>query len=68
MRTLTIAEWCERHQISRPYFYSLMKAGKAPRTFNIGRSVRITEDADREWRLAREAEASTSTKQEAAAA
>ena len=57
MQSLTILEWCERHKLSRASFYNLMKAGKAPRIMKVGSAVRITDDADRDWCRAREAEA-----------
>lgn len=55
MRSYSILEWCELHGLSRPFFYKLAKQGEAPKTFNIGRCVRITEQANREWLAAREA-------------
>lgn len=57
MQSLTIAEWCARHKLSRATFYNLAQAGKAPRIMKVGRSVRISEAADAEWLSAREAEA-----------
>lgn len=57
MQSLTISQWCERHKLSRASFYNLMKAGKAPRIMKVGSAVRITDDADRDWCRAREADA-----------
>ncbi|WP_082173204.1 helix-turn-helix transcriptional regulator [Methylobacterium platani] len=57
MQSLTIHEWCERHKLSRASFYNLLKAGKAPRIMKVGAAVRITDDADRDWCRAREADA-----------
>lgn len=67
MQSLTISEWCARHKVSRPHFYNLIKAGKAPRIMKVGRAVRISEEADCEWRRAREAETETLMKQREAA-
>lgn len=57
MRAYTIPEWCALRKISRATFYNLIKAGKAPRTMKIGRAVRISEEADRDWVRACEAAA-----------
>jgi predicted DNA-binding transcriptional regulator AlpA len=57
MASKTIDEWCRSHRLSRSTFYNLKKIGKAPRTINIGTAVRITDEADKEWSAAREAEA-----------
>jgi predicted DNA-binding transcriptional regulator AlpA len=54
--SLTIDQWCEKHNLSRSTFYKLKKVGKAPRILKVLEAVRITEDADREWCAAREAE------------
>jgi predicted DNA-binding transcriptional regulator AlpA len=55
----SIEAWCERHSLSRSMYYKLVRAGKAPRTIAVLTSIRITEEADREWVAAREAEADT---------
>jgi predicted DNA-binding transcriptional regulator AlpA len=68
MQSLTIPEWCARHQISRALFYNLMKAGKAPRIMKVGSAVRIRDEADRDWCRAREAETNASLIREASAA
>lgn len=49
MGSLTIQEFCAAHRISRGGFYLLQKHGDAPETFRIGRHVRISEEAAREW-------------------
>jgi predicted DNA-binding transcriptional regulator AlpA len=53
----TIDEWCQKNRLSRSTFYKLKKAGKAPRLAKVLEAVRITEEADKEWVKAREAEA-----------
>ena len=55
--SLTIDQWCEKHNLSRSTFYKLRKIGKAPRIIKVMECIRITEDADRERCSAREAEA-----------
>ena len=49
MRSFSINDFCEMHSISRAYFYLLLKDGKAPKTFRLGRHMRITEQANNEW-------------------
>jgi predicted DNA-binding transcriptional regulator AlpA len=49
MQSYSIDEWAALHRISRAMFYKLQKQGKAPQTFNIGVTVRITEAANAEW-------------------
>ncbi len=53
MNSLTIDEFCRAHRISRGGFYLLAKNGEAPATFKIGRHVRISEQAARDWLAAR---------------
>ncbi len=65
MQSLTIEEWCKRHGLCRSTFYNLQKAGKAPRLMKVGAVVRISEEADRDWVHAREAEAASSRKEAA---
>lgn len=55
MRSFSISEWCDMHGLSRAFYYILQARGEAPRTFPVGSRVRISEDANREWILAREA-------------
>ena len=55
----SIETWCKRHDVSRSTYYKLKAANKAPRTMEVLGCVRISEDADREWVAAREAEASS---------
>lgn len=49
MGSLTIQEFCQMHRISRGGFYLLKKEGEAPETFKIGKHVRISEEAARNW-------------------
>jgi hypothetical protein len=53
----SIPQFCARNNISRSFFYVLKKRGKAPRIMNVdGRQI-ISPEAERDWRLAREHEA-----------
>lgn len=54
MRSFSIDEWCQLHGFCRAFFYKLRASGLAPRTYNVGRIVRITEAANDEWLKARE--------------
>jgi predicted DNA-binding transcriptional regulator AlpA len=55
--SLSIEQWCQRHNLSRSTYYKLKTANKAPRTMEVLGCVRISDDADQEWVKAREAEA-----------
>jgi excisionase family DNA binding protein len=54
--SFTIDEFCKAEKISRSFFYKLESQGKAPKTYTIGRTRRISLDARKAWRTAREAE------------
>jgi hypothetical protein len=54
MSSKTIQQWCDSHGFSRGFFYILKRQNKAPRTFNAGAAVRISDEADTEWVRARE--------------
>ena len=50
----TIASFCAAHHISIPTFYKLRAAGIAPVEMRILNCVRITAEAAKAWRAARE--------------
>jgi hypothetical protein len=52
----TLDEWCERRRISRSMFYLLKKRGQAPKIHYAGKKPIVSDEADREWLAAREAE------------
>lgn len=54
MISYSITEWCKMHGLSRGFFYLLQKRGEAPQTFNVGKLIRISEDANRYWVQERE--------------
>jgi excisionase family DNA binding protein len=49
MRSFSIDQWCELHNLSRSFFYKLCSQGEAPKTFKIGSATRISEDANNAW-------------------
>lgn len=55
----SIARFCEDNDISRSTFYKLDSAGKAPRTFRVGRRRLVSDEAAIEWRRERERETAT---------
>jgi hypothetical protein len=52
--SFSIDEWCERHHVCRATFYNMQKRGEGPDILRIGRSVRISADADARWVAQRE--------------
>jgi predicted DNA-binding transcriptional regulator AlpA len=55
MRSFSIDQWCEMHNLSRSFFYKMARAGDAPRTFKIGVCTRISEAANAAWIAEQEA-------------
>lgn len=47
--SFTIPQFCAAYHISQPHYYSLKKAGKAPRELRIGRRVVIPRKSADEW-------------------
>jgi hypothetical protein len=45
----TILGWCKHHKYSPSTFYKLDRERRAPRTYQVGRTRRITRAADRDW-------------------
>lgn len=52
--SLTIDEFCAKEKISRSFFYKLEGQGKAPKTYPLGRTRRISLAAVAAWRAERE--------------
>jgi excisionase family DNA binding protein len=50
MQTLSVAEFCRQHGISRGLFYNLLREGRAPRVMKVGRRTLISYEAAEEWR------------------
>lgn len=49
MKSYSIDQWCEMHDLSRSMFYKLAHQGEAPKTFKVGTSTRISEAANATW-------------------
>ncbi len=47
----SIAQFCERHNISRAFFYKLSKEGRGPAVMKVGRRRIISAEAAAAWRL-----------------
>lgn len=52
--SFSIAEWCARHDVCRATYYNLQKRGEGPDIMRIGKSVRISGEADTRWVAQRE--------------
>lgn len=53
-QAFTIQEFCFRNGISVCTFYKLKEQDRAPRLMLLGRAIRISIEAERDWRAARE--------------
>lgn len=51
---LSIAQFCEAHNISEGFFYKLKRQGIGPREMKVGARTLITFESAAEWRRARE--------------
>jgi len=51
----TISQFCARQSFSRGYFYKIKKLGLGPREMNVNGLIRITVEAEAEWKAEREA-------------
>ncbi len=49
-RVLTVAQFCDEHQISRGFFNVLKQRGEAPDFIKVGRRVLISVEAAASWR------------------
>src|SRR5262245_58449052 len=52
----TIPSFCESNAISESKYFDLKRRGKGPREIDLGGRTIITPEAERDWRLEREAE------------
>lgn len=52
----TIPGFCAEHHISKAFLYKLIKDGKAPRLFKVGRRTLISAEAASDWRALMEAQ------------
>jgi hypothetical protein len=53
--SFTISEFCDRNGFSRGFFYKMKKAGIGPRELIIGDLIRITVEAEADWKRERQA-------------
>jgi hypothetical protein len=61
MRTaFTVVEFCSAHRISRAKLYELWRAGRGPKTMNVGCRKLISVEAAAEWRRQMESGGSAS--------
>jgi hypothetical protein len=49
-----IKEFCKRNRISLATYHKIKKEGRGPREMSLGRAIRISIEAERDWRAARE--------------
>ena len=64
----TIPSFCQSNAISESGYYNLKRRGLGPREIEIGGTVRITPEAERDWRAEREAATMAKRQREQAAA
>jgi hypothetical protein len=50
----SIDQWCQRHHVSRSFFYKLRKLGLTPTIMNVNGLQRISVEADERWTRERE--------------
>lgn len=53
--TYTVESFCEAHHIARSYFYTLLRSGRGPDIYKLGRRTYISGKAAAEWRQRMEA-------------
>ena len=66
MAAKSIDQFCQANGISRSLFYLLRKRGQGPREMAVGNRRLISDDAERDWQKAREADAAHQPAPEAA--
>jgi hypothetical protein len=53
-QTLSIATFCARNGIGLTLYHRLKNEGRGPREMRLGRTIRITLEAERDWQRERE--------------
>lgn len=48
--TSTVAQFCADHNISKSFFYELVRKGHGPRLLKLGRRTLISAEAAADWR------------------
>jgi hypothetical protein len=51
----TVDQFCHYHNLSRPFFYKMLKVGIGPRIFKVGTRTLVSTEAAAAWRREREA-------------
>ena len=46
----SVDSFCRAHDITRSFFYSLVKQGLAPRIMKVGRRTLVSREAAADWR------------------
>jgi hypothetical protein len=46
----SIAEFCRAHNLSRAFFYILLKRGNGPTVMKVGKRTLVSEEAAKDWR------------------
>jgi hypothetical protein len=62
----TIPQFCQSHRFSEAFYYKMKRLGLGPRELQWGRCIRITDEAEDAWLLARSADAAAKSPAEAA--
>lgn len=52
--SLTISEFCLRNRISLSQYHNLKRNEEQPREMAVGKSIRISVEAERDWKLQQE--------------
>jgi hypothetical protein len=58
-QVFSVQEFCARNRISLSTWFKLQRTGRAPRIMRFGHVARISIEAERDWRKAREDEAAS---------
>ncbi|TAN77818.1 MAG: hypothetical protein EPN20_01540 [Magnetospirillum sp.] len=45
----TVQQFCDHHQIGRTTYFKIRKVGLGPKEVRVGKLIRITLEAEREW-------------------
>jgi hypothetical protein len=53
-QAFTIREFCSRNRIAPSTFFKLKASDRAPRLMTLGRAIRISVEAERDWQAERE--------------
>lgn len=54
VHALSVMQFCGAYNFSKAFFYKLLKQGKGPKTFKVGRRTLISVAAAEQWQQGRE--------------